>query len=65
MAQNIIFQKNSNETHNIHVANKSTKVNKKLEEKTEKTGENQIKMDKNEIIEDIHEIKKENNITKD
>ena len=65
VAQNIIFQKNSDDTHNIHVANKTTKVNKKNEEKTEKVGENQIKIDKNEIIEDIHEIKKENNITKD
>ena len=65
MAQNIIFQKNSDDTHNIHVANKSIEVNKKFEEKIEKVGENQIKIDKNEIIEDIHEIKKENNITKD
>ena len=65
VAQNIIIQKNSDGIHNIHVANKLTKVNKKIEEKTEKVGENQIKIDKNEIIEDIHEIKKENNITKD
>ena len=58
VAQNIIIQKNSDDIHNIHVVNKSTKVNKKIEEKTEK-------VDKNEIIEDIHEKKKENNIAKD
>ena len=65
VAQNIIIQKNSDDIHNIHVVNKSTKVNKKIEEKTEKVGENQIKIDKNEIIEEIHEKKKENNIAKD
>ena len=29
VAQNIIIQKNSDDIHNIHVVNKSTKVNKK------------------------------------